>query len=120
MTNILEDLLEACKDIKEIDILGTQKNTDVNATPNETPLLAVGGIAIKKIIRRAPSHDGGEMLETVNHFLLSNTAQIQNTSCYFLHDEKGNIYELRKYNGNRFRKIDEQEKKDYLKRVLID
>ena len=119
MTNILEDILEACKGIKEIDTLGTQKNTDANATPNETPLLAVNGIPIKKIIRRAPSHDGGEILETVNHFLLSNSAQIQNTSGYFLLDEKGNLYELRKYNGDRFKKVDEKLKKDYLSRIVL-
>lgn len=118
MTTILEDIIETCKGIQEVDILGTQKNTDAKATPNETPLIAVNGVRINKIIRRAFVSGGAEILEPINHFLLQNSDRISETVSYLFLDEKNNLYELKKYNGNQLRQLDEKDKKEYLDRVM--
>ena len=118
MTTILEDIMESCREIKEIDILGTQKNTNPKATPNEVPLLSINSIKVSKIIRRAFVSGGSEILEPINHFLLQNSDRIDETVSYLFVDEKNNLYELRKHNGHQLKQLDEKTKEDYLSRVM--
>lgn len=118
MTTFLNDIIETCKGVKEINVLGTAKPASPKATPNEAPLLKVNGKDIKKIIRRALTTGGGEILESINHFLLENSDRIKETASYLLLDEEGTLYELKKYNGQRFKKLSEEEKQDYLDRAL--
>ncbi|MCK4589506.1 MAG: hypothetical protein KAT77_03625 [Nanoarchaeota archaeon] len=118
MTTFLEDIIRTCRGIKEIDVLGSAKTTSSKVTPNETPLLAVNGKKIIKIIRRALISAGGEILEPINHFLLANSARINETTDYLLLDEEGTLYELKRYNGHRLKQLDDAAKKDYLDRTL--
>jgi|GEM_PF-4490783 len=116
--NILEDIIQICRNVKGINILGTQRVSGGKATSNETPLLAIQGVKISKIIRKTFTGNGEEVLESIIHFLFENSDRIAETSSYLLLDEEGNLYELRKYNGDRLKKVDSKTKEEYLRRVV--